>query len=786
MSLGRRDVACQPRLPELARDAVAVVTLGRRDVACQPRFPELARDAVAIVTLALVAVVFFWPVLFAGHWLPRGGGDLVSFLFPMYRFIARELHAGHLPLWNPHQYAGAPLVGDNQAGLFYPPNLALFALCPNFSYQALEALVMVHVWWTGAAMYLLLRGWLFSPRLGRTACLVGAVAFMLNDVFITHLGNLNLNAALSWLPLALLGLHRASAGHGGRSCGWLLGSAVALAASLLAGHAQASFLVVVCLALYALQQVAVERTRRPLVGLAVALGLGCGLAAIGLLPAVALLPLTVRAGLAPAQMARYSLPWPGLIGLWAPGFFGRGSQAFWGWWERVEVGYLGILPWLLAVLAIARRPRRQVLFPGVLTLLGVILALGPRTPFYQALLAPWGLPFRAPARFLLLFNLGMAMLAAMGVDWLAVSSRARARQVLAGAGAGATGLWLSLALVAWHLGRLYPARQGEMLAALVACGVIAALGLGVLWLQQGGRLGRRAALALVLGLLVADLVALGSRVEVDSQTPTAGFERTVALDFLRRRAGLDRLETATWLWQPGAAQLYGLYALDGVYNPMSLGLYAYYVDGLRYRGSAPYDLAGVRYIVAGKEEPPSDQGDIRPVFDHDPAVTIYENRGALPRVRFVTGAEVIGDEAAAYARLHDPDHDPRRSVVLLEGQSRLGRPVKARIAGLTYEPNEIRLRLQCDQPGYLVLSDVYHPGWRAWVDGQPAEVLRADFAFRALEVPAGEHSIRLWYEPPLWRLGIAMSLASLATLALGLVGVASGRAGRREGAWFKP
>ncbi|MEO8083941.1 MAG: hypothetical protein ABI780_08970, partial [Ardenticatenales bacterium] len=117
------------------------------------------RDVAALLVLAAVAVAFFFPVLSGRYWLPQGGGDLASFLWPMYRFIAGRLAAGDLPLWNPHQYAGAPLLADNQSGMLYPPFVAFWLLKPAFSYVDLERVVMGNVLFAGVAMYGCLRLW---------------------------------------------------------------------------------------------------------------------------------------------------------------------------------------------------------------------------------------------------------------------------------------------------------------------------------------------------------------------------------------------------------------------------------------------------------------------------------------------------------------------------------------------------------------------------------------------------------------------------------------------------
>jgi uncharacterized membrane protein YfhO len=87
------------------------------------------------------------------------------------------------------------------------------------------------------------------------------------------------------------------------------------------------------------------------------------------------------------------------------------------------------------------------------------------------------------------------------------------------------------------------------------------------------------------------------------------------------------------------------------------------------------------------------------------------------------------------------------------------------------EPSELRAVLELEHAGFLVLHDTWDPGWRARVDGDPAEVLRADFAFRAVRVPAGRHAVELRYAPGSFRLGLAAAaLAAGLGVALALRG----------------
>jgi uncharacterized membrane protein YfhO len=79
-----------------------------------------------------------------------------------------------------------------------------------------------------------------------------------------------------------------------------------------------------------------------------------------------------------------------------------------------------------------------------------------------------------------------------------------------------------------------------------------------------------------------------------------------------------------------------------------------------------------------------------------------------------------------------------------------------------------------DGDAWLVLSDTYYPGWKAFVDGQQTPLLRGDVLFRAVPIPAGEHDVQLHFEPASVKVGLAISLVVLGSL-LGCLGISSGR-----------
>jgi len=104
--------------------------------------------------------------------------------------------------------------------------------------------------------------------------------------------------------------------------------------------------------------------------------------------------------------------------------------------------------------------------------------------------------------------------------------------------------------------------------------------------------------------------------------------------------------------------------------------------------------------------------------------------------------------------------------VLLEVECPPGAPAAAGPAGPLEldDPSRVRAVVDLERPGFLVLSDTFDPGWRARVGGEPVEILRANWAFRAVQVPAGRHVVEMRYAPTSFRVGLA---AAAVVVALG-------------------
>jgi hypothetical protein len=288
------------------------------------------------------------------------------------------------------------------------------------------------------------------------------------------------------------------------------------------------------------------------------------------------------------------------------------------------------------------------------------------------------------------------------------------------------------------------------------------------WLREGW-----AGLAVIV-LIGLDLFTLGYNVDIGHSNPVKGFDHPAALAFLQSDPSPYRIEVTTdvWhAWQPNTALLHGLDDVWGLYNPLTLADPTLYWEGAPPRSTGRYNFLGAKYIIASKAGAPAD-GHIVPVFDGDPDINIYLNQDALARVLFVTQATVVPNHDAAWQALRADNFNPATAVILEADQLASSPPPlpasppqpHSSLSILQYDLHTVTIAVETDQPGYLVLPDSYYPGWQASIDGQASPIWRANYAFRAVSVPAGQHTVQFVFDPPIWKVGLAVSGVTLVGL----------------------
>lgn len=169
---------------------------------------------------------------------------------------------------------------------------------------------------------------------------------------------------------------------------------------------------------------------------------------------------------------------------------------------------------------------------------------------------------------------------------------------------------------------------------------------------------------------------------------------------------------------------------------------------------------------------------------YDKEVKIYRNRDVQPRAFVVHSAEAISDKVDIIKRMKEPNFDFRTSVILENSSANSGAPTPLTadhppVIFEDYEPNYVRVHTGAlTEPGWLVLTDMYYPGWKARVDGRTEQILAADYIFRAVALDAGPHVVEFIYRPKSFIAGVIISLLTLGMLLL-ISLFSRGRARRR-------
>ncbi len=774
-------------------------------------------DLLAILALIVAIVVVAWYGISTSSFLGRT--DIVTQYLPWYDYLGEQLRHGNIPGWIPYSFGGAPFAGDPQSGWGYMPAMLVFSLVPGRA--GFETLIVVHFLIAALSSYAFAR----AIKLGIWGSFVAAAAFTFSGlVERTRCCTIHVEVAV-WVPVALLGIElSAQSRTWKRRIAWwgLTGIATSQIIAGWIGVGAAYGLMAV--AAYGFYRIILapdtdQRTVRERLFHSAVFGVTAGVSA-AVLAATALIPrLDV--------VDRSNLAGGSYDGVLDP------DRPFNGWTlaellDRLLTQddtsgryYAGATVLALALLApFLARWRYRIPFFLPFALVIAVLTLNVTIVHRLFFLIPSfeRLHEHRPPHILTIFPIGIAILAGASVAAFNSSKRRVWWQV------AVAFLPFILIVIVRELAQdpEPPIRLRTVAAVGLVSGTVA---LGLFFSRRPTTIVASALLALLvlwdpamMSVLFREQssasVTRGRTVDTYQQVDEVatflqekmkdgevfrffgydGMKLVAAGNIRTYHVSYSQPETMELLVNNRAIQL-DLEDIQG-YNPVQIKRYvdfvtaingmeqSYHAANVLFRGltSPLITYLNVQYVILPLEVP-AGRPDLlhfsqrNPTVYRDDKVLVVELTDALPRAWIVHEAVTVDSEEQAIAMMKSKEFDPRTTAILPDDTSLpsldpIADPNQSQVTSIRTGPDSISLNVSMSGDGMVILSEIWDPGWKVTIDGEDAELYRADFLLRGVAVPTGEHTIELSYKPvqlvvTSWVTGIGWVIVVLGYGALG-------------------
>ncbi|HTV41166.1 MAG TPA: YfhO family protein [Candidatus Sulfotelmatobacter sp.] len=706
--------------------------------------------------LALLVVASFPQVISGAQtFIAR---DYGFFAYPLAYFQKQCFWHGQIPLWDPYNNCGIPFLAQWNTMPLYPPSLIYLLLPLTWS---LSFFCLLHLWFGGVGMYFLARRWTANDF----AAAFAGTAFSFSGMTLNLLMWPSHTATWSWMPWVVLAVETAWR-EGGRR---MAIAAIAGAFQMLAGGPEIIFFTwLVLLALWIEQIATNEFPRRAFWRFPVIVALVAMMAAAQLLPFLDLTAHSQRqAGYADL---RWSMPGHGWANFLVPMAFGgvRGEGIFFqngqAWTSSY---YLGIATLWLALLAIWKCRNRRVWLLTAVAMVGVICALGENTPIFPAVrkLVPQLSFITYPVKYLLLVTFVAPLLAAFSLARL----REQKREIGI---VGAVLLILMAAIIIWVSRSSFPNVNAHAallngfsrLAFLVLTGIVFLC----LARDTDGRILKLAPLALIC---VAWLDVL-SHEPVQNPTVQPGvYKPNLAREQLAMNPQPE-LGGPRAMVSPKAFLQFIQLALSSPeknYLAKRLGYCADCnlldgapkVDG--FFSLAPHENDSLISMIYGATNDFPRLDDFMGVSQITAPDEIYH---WLPRTTFlplVTAGQkpTVMSDWNALTLMKDPKFDGSKMVFLGQEDTpfvTITNGALAQVLSSKFGLQNVKIEVDAPVPSVVVVAQTYYHDWHSSVDGRDVPLLRANYAFQAVQVPQGRHEVVLRYIDQAFEVGVAISI----------------------------
>ncbi len=732
-----------------------------------------------LVLILVFAIVFFYLPFFLTSKLPIPSDSIVGLYHP-YRdfysntypngipfknflitdpvrqtYVWRELaveifKSGNIPLWNPYEMSGKPLLGNFQSSVFYPLNILFFVLPFSLGWSFL---IFTQTLLFGLFTFYYLRNLKFHSF----TCLLSAIAIAFSGFSISWLEWGNIISTALWLPLILLSIDKFTHKKVGNKVPiWYVTLLFALLCSFFAGHLQSFFYLYLVSFSYFCLRWFENKNRKVLLFFVILNLLFVTISFFQWFPTLEYILLSSRAvDQKFNSIEGWFIPWRHLIQFIVPDFFGNPTTLnYWGTWNYGElVGYIGVLP-LLMVLFSFYKITRTTLFYLVVVVICLVMALPTGISSIPFVLNIPFLSTAQPTRLLFPIVFSLSVLSAIGMNKFLHIEKIKLKHFLPFI-ILASIFGLVLFLIFTQADFLFKS-QTEILVAkrnIVFPFVVFVVSSFLLLLLIKIKNVKFRTLLLIIIVLVSfvDVLRFAQKFTPFSSSQYL-YPKTSTLAYLSQQNGLFRVAVMDRrIMPPNFFTHYKIQTIEG-YDPLYLKNYAEFITALERDkpninppfgfnriitphnyNSSLFDFLNTRFVIS-LDEIKTDK--LVKVFEEG-QTKIYENKKYFPRLFFVQ--HVIpdtGDISLLFG------NDLLKTAIVKDLSIENSSLTVGSVDSISYTENVVTLKTNNRGNGYLVFSDVFYPTWRAYVDNVKTKIYITNHAFRGIFVPSGTHTVQ--------------------------------------------
>lgn len=715
------------------------------------------------------------------------GADVVRHMFPWKSFTIDSIKHGQIPFWDPYNFSGNPLMANFQSAVFYPLNV-LFFIFPFLTAWTLFTFITPVL----SAFFTCL--FLRELKISKLASVFGGLTFAFSSYMVVWLEYGNIDHTFLWLPLGLFFTEKIIKDG---NLKYNLCLILTLFMSLVAGYIQGYFYVVGVVFVYFFAKSFLNKTleiRKSLYFLAVLI-FPVLLSLFQILPTKMLFDNSTRSIYTLPQIQHLLNPWWYGITAIVPNFFGNpAANNHWFFGTYIErVSYIGIIPFILFVYALLNfKKRKEIIIFALLAVLSFFLSLDLFVTKYFFQIPIPMISTTVPTRELCIFEFCAIVLAAVGFDLMREKFNKKTLAISI--------FFVSvLLLLSWgftFLGAKLLHVSPTNLAVtrknlILPTGML--LSFVVLTFSYFKKI--KLTLVLIVAFTLFDLFYFFNRITPFSP-PQFVYPKTPIISFIQKNAGINRF----WGYGSGYIesnfQTYDkTFSPEGV-DPIHIKGYARFLESSlngkamvdlprpdaniapgygstdlkdnHYRQRV-LDLLGVKYVLNKNRDRVADNitfpVEVYNFSYHDGYYQAYENKEALPRAFLASDYVVETNKQKILDKIFDSKVDLKKTLVLEEKPDMNFVPDSSASVKIdSYGNNEVDISTDAKTNMLLFLSDTHSDNWGLKVDGEESKLYRADYAFRAVAVPAGNHKVRFYYLIKPFLDGLKLSLLSLAVL----------------------